>query len=390
MKRTNHLILTAVAAAVLATSWMASPLQAVIPPDPDNAALLYYQAFISLADLDKQGRDHIGEVARGTVVANDKTRQYVEDCKAAIDFADAARTLEKCDWGFRYSQGFEGRMPHLAQMRFLAHVLLADARVRALDGDYKGALDRCLQMRTFKRHIGDETLISFLVGVAVEKLGYERMNDIIGLVAKDAETLRWLQNELAVPEARTLSPVAPLKIEKEIAEGLLQMSQRDRLLRALQGPEFQDMAKFYASADEATMARARRLYSEYLTSALAILSAGEPYEQAHRKLANLVMTVDANDPALAIGRFLTPALGSILSAKTGAEASGNATKTGVAVCLQYAEQGRLPQALPGGLPKDPFSGQDFQYEKKGSGFILRCRGKDLTKDKTYEYPFTLK
>ncbi|MEN6336343.1 MAG: hypothetical protein ABFE01_18975, partial [Phycisphaerales bacterium] len=211
MKRTNHGLLAAIVA-VWVTAWVASPARAVIPPDPDNAALLYYQAFISLADLDKQGRDHIGEVARGTAEANDKTRQYIENCKPAIDFADAARPLEKCDWGFRYSQGFEARLPHLAQIRFLAYVLLADARVRTLDGDYRGALDRCLQMRTFKRHIGDETLISYLVGVAVQKLGYERMNDIVGLAAKDARTLRWLQNELAAPEARTLSPVEPLKI----------------------------------------------------------------------------------------------------------------------------------------------------------------------------------
>ncbi|MEN6332876.1 MAG: hypothetical protein ABFE01_01370, partial [Phycisphaerales bacterium] len=199
-----------------------------------------------------------------------------------------------------------------------------------------------------------------------------------------------LQNELAAPEARTLSPVEPLKVEMEIADGLLQMSQRDRLLRALQGPEFQDMAKFYASADEATMARARRLYSAYLTSALALLGANGSYEQTHAELMNLMESVDANDPSLAITRFLTPALGSTLSAKTGVEASGNATKAAVAICLQYAEKGRLPEVLPEGLPKDPFGGQDFQYEKKGSGFVLRCRGKDLSKDKTYEYAFTLK
>ena len=299
-------------------------------------------------------------------------------------------TLQKCDWGFRYSQGFEARLPHLAQIRFLAYVLLADARVRALDGDYKGALDRCLQMRTFTRHIGDDTLISYLVGVAVQRLGYERMNDIIGLAAKDAETLRWLQNELAVPEARTLSPVTPLKIEKEIAEGLLQTSQRDKLLapcRVLNSRTWPSSTRRptrrpWPGHGGFTRHTSRRR--------LALLSANGPYEQTHGNLMNLMQTVDANDPSLAIARFLTPALGSTLSAKTGVEASANATKAGVAICLQYAEKGRLPQALPEGLPKDPFSGQDFQYEKKGSGFVLRCRGKDLTKDKTYEYAFALK
>ena len=65
-------------------------------------------------------------------------------------------------------------------------------------------------------------------------------------------------------------------------------------------------------------------------------------------------------------------------------------QAGVAVCLKRAETGALPQVLPEGLPKDPFSGQDFQYERKGAGFVLRCRGKDLAKNKTYEYAFGAK
>jgi hypothetical protein len=388
MKRTNRLLLAA--AAVLATLWGAAPVRAVIPPDPDNAALLYYQAFVSLADLDKEARDHVGEVATGGTAASDKTRQYVEDCAAAIEFADAARTLEKCDWGFRYSQGFEGRMPYLAQARFLAFVLLADAKVRALDGDYKGAFERCLQMRTFARHIGDDTLIAYLVGVAVQRKGYERMNDIIALAAKDAESLGWLQNELTTSAGASLTPVTSLKIEKEIAEDWLQISKRDKLAAALKTTENQDMVKFYESADEATLGKARQSYSRSLTSALAILSAAKPYEQAHLELGSLMKAVDGNDPSLAIARFIMPALGSILSAKTVVEADANATKAGVAICLHRAQTGRLPQVLPEGLPKDPFSGQDFQYEKKGSGFVLRCCGKDLAKDKTYEYAFGVK
>ncbi len=388
MKRVKHWLLAALAAVVV-TSW-AAPARAVIPPDPDNAALLYYQAFISLPDLDKEARDHLAEVARGTVAPNEKTREYVEKCRGAIDFADAAKPLVVSNWGFRYSQGFEAVMPYLAQIRFLSYVLLADARVRAVDGDYRGALERCLQMRTFARHIGDDPLIAYLVGVAVQRLGYERMNDIVGMAAKDTELLRWLQYELAISDGRSLTPVTALKVEMEIATNLLQVSQRDKLLAALKDPQYEDMARFYASADEATLERARQLYSKYLTSALAILSATMPYEQAHIELAALIKTVDANDPSLAIARFIAPALGSILSAKTSIEANVNATKAGLEICLQRAEKKRFPEVLPEGLPKDPFSGQDFQYQRTRTGFILRCRGKDLAKDKTYEYAFTVK
>jgi hypothetical protein len=391
MRRVNHhhWLLAAMAAVVVA-SWAASPVRAAIPPDPDNAALLYYQAFISIADLDKEARDHIGKVATGQAAPNEKTRKYIEECHGAIDFADGARPLQICDWGFRYSQGFDALMPHLAQVRFLAFVLLADARVRALDGDYKGALERCLQMRTFARHVGDDTLIAYLVGVAVQRLGYERMNDIVGQAAKDTDLLRWLQDKLATSANASLSPVTSLKIEMEIAADLMQVSKRDKLAAALKSVENPDMEKFYASADEATLARARQLYSQYLTSALAILSATKPYEQAHIELANLIKTVDANDPSLAIARFITPALGSILSARTLVETCANATKAGVAICLQRAQTGRLPEVLPADLPKDPFSGQDFQYKRTSTGFTLRCRGKDLAKDKTYEYTFPVK
>jgi len=392
MKRANHdhWLLVGVVAAGLVMSWTVSPVRATIPPDPDNAALLYYQAFISIADLDKEARDHISKVATGEVAPNEKTRQYIEECHGAISFADGAKPLQKCDWGFRYSQGFDALMPHLAQIRFLAFVLLADARVRAADGDYKGAFERCLQMRTFARHIGDDTLIAYLVGVSVQRVGYERMNEIAAQATKDAEVLRWLQSELAATASPSLSPVTSLKIEMEIAEDLMQVSKRDKLAAALKTTENPDIARFYASADEATLARARQLYRRYLTSALEILSATKPYEQAHVELANLIKTVDANDPSFAIARFITPALGSILSARTVVEASANATKAGVAICLKRAETGALPQVLPEGLPKDPFSGQDFQYERKDAGFVLRCRGKDLAKNKTYEYAFAVK
>lgn len=391
MKRDNHWLLTATAA-VLVISWTTSPAPAVIPPDPDNAALLYYQAFLSLAELDKEARDHIAEVARGTAAPNENTRKYVEQCHAAIELADAAGPLRISNWGMRYSQGFEAVMPYLAQIRFLSHVLLADARVRTLDGDYKGALERCLQMDTFARHVGDDTLIAYLVGVAMQRLGYERMNDVIATNAKDSELLRWLKGELAKTSGLALSPATSLRIEMEITLNLLQTDKLDKLANILSDADQKDkdMVNFLASADEAMMERARQLYSGYLTSALTVLGGATPYEQAHRELTAPLTGLDPKDPASAIVRFITPALASTLSAKTSVEACANATKAAVEVCLQRAETGKLPQVLPVDLPKDPFSGQDFQYERTRTGFVLRCRGKDLSKDKIYEYPFVVK
>jgi hypothetical protein len=59
----------------------------------------------------------------------------------------------------------------------------------------------------------------------------------------------------------------------------------------------------------------------------------------------------------------------------------------VDIYIINAKTGDLPNAIPAGLPRDLFSGEDFEYEKTADGFILRCQAKDLLKDEIYEYEF---
>ena len=186
------------------------------PPDPDNAALLYYQGFLTLAELNEESRNRIRDVAKGEAEPDDKVREDISKCIGAIEFAEAAAQVPGCNWGLRYSQGFDALMPQLAQARFLTYVLIADARIRAADGNYRGALERSLTTCTFARHVGDDTLISYLVSLAVRNMGYKCMQDVLGQVGRDAELLRWLRTELSTSSIEALSPARPLKIEMEI------------------------------------------------------------------------------------------------------------------------------------------------------------------------------
>ena len=52
-----------------------------------------------------------------------------------------------------------------------------------------------------------------------------------------------------------------------------------------------------------------------------------------------------------------------------------------------AATGKLPQKLPAGMPKDMFSGKDFEYSVTRGGFVLKCRAKNLKADKIEEYEF---
>ena len=65
----------------------------------------------------------------------------------------------------------------------------------------------------------------------------------------------------------------------------------------------------------------------------------------------------------------------------------NALKAALDIYIIKAKTGRLPNALPAGLPKDLFSGKDFEYAKTKEGFVLSCQGKDLDKDEFDQYEF---
>jgi len=68
----------------------------------------------------------------------------------------------------------------------------------------------------------------------------------------------------------------------------------------------------------------------------------------------------------------------------------NVVKAAVEVYLVVAKTGQLPETLPEGLPKDPYSGKDFDYEITNEGFMLRCRVKPVNERKVRQYEFKVK
>lgn len=375
--------------AIMMVSLLAPRVRA-IPPDPDNAALLYYQAFLTVAELDDDARKLMGDVARGKVAPDEQVRKHIQDCRGAIGFAEAGAELPACHWGYRFSQGFDALMPQLSQVRFLAFVLIADARVRAADGDYRGALERCLLTRTLGHHVGDDTLVSYLVSLAARTLGYNCMQDVVGQAVGDVELLRWLQSELATDPGKELSPVRPLKIEREIVLDLIRMEKIDTLARILAETDEKKMKEIVDAADEKILAQARQVYAERSAALLKTFGMSLPYEKVHGRLEELATDFDPNDPAsAAVGAFM-PALSRVYTLEIRAEAQANAVRAAVEICLALAKSGRLPEKLPEGLPKDAFSGEEFEYKRTDDGFVLRCRKPDLDKNETYEYAFVVK
>jgi hypothetical protein len=68
----------------------------------------------------------------------------------------------------------------------------------------------------------------------------------------------------------------------------------------------------------------------------------------------------------------------------------NALKAAIEIYLIKAQTGQLPEQLPDGLPKDPYSGRDFEYEITKDGFLLRCRMKAFDGKEKYEFEYKIK
>jgi hypothetical protein len=388
MNRTYKSAFTAIVLAGLICTIAASRAQAY-PPDPDNAALLYYQGFLSMPQLSKEAREHLSNVARGKVPPDDKVRQTIGESAGAIHFAEVAAEVPACQWGIRFSEGFDALMPQFAQVRFLAFALIADARVRAADGDYKGALEVCVMTERFALHVGDDTLISYLVSIAVRNLAYTCMQDVIGQAAGDVELLQWLKSELAKSRINTLSLIRPMKFEIDSVTELMQMENIQELARMLADSDKKKMTEIVSKTDSKILQKSRQVYSERMNSMLKVLETPMPYEQAYSQLTSLEGDLDPDDPTATAARYFIPAVNKVFSLKTFGETQANALKAGIEILLERAGTGRLPDSLPTGLPKDSFSGKDFKYEKTKEGFILHCRDKDLGKNKLYQFEFKL-
>ncbi|MCL5278955.1 MAG: hypothetical protein M1376_03495 [Planctomycetes bacterium] len=392
MKATTGLMMAVVTGAFCAC---VGPVTAVaaLPPDPDNAALLYYQAFLLVPQDDGAGADMKADVATGKIPPNDQMKEYLKKCRDAIDCALSASQLQRCDWGLQYSKGFSAVFPHLAQVRSLSFLILADARVLAAEGDYRQALERCLAAYRLAGHVGDEVFISFLVAVAVDAQANKCVTAILSEMPADVDMLAWLKGQLALAPVGTLTAERSMAIEKEVSLRALQPERMDDLPGILAQSEGAEVEKIRKTLTEPLLAQAREHYSKYMDSALAVLSGNNPYTESYAKLQGLASQMEqaaVRDPAVALVKALAPTVLRVYVLQTRYQADFNALRAALDVYLAKAGAGRLPTSLPAAAPRDPYTGGEFKYQPTGNGFVLRCGAKDLDKNEVRQYEFKVK
>lgn len=390
MKTTNHGILIKTMCILLIVLNSASMVEAY---PPDNAAVLYYRAFLVMKEPSEEVKEMMSDLRGGKIKSNDQIKQYIEENRRAIELLETAAEIPNCDWGRDESEGFGLLLPELGKIRRMAFLLTDDAQILSEHGEHKAALNKCLTIHKMARHVGDDLLISYLVGIALNNLANGRVEDFLSAMPADLETLMWLRSQIMGASANVTSMKRAMNREKEIALHEIRKEKIDALLKSMGD----DIPKDEATADAVEKARKgddkffkdnRDYYANVTTDAIAALDL--PYPEAHKRLKELNDRIqkDAKEnPAAILTAMLTPATARICTLGTKRMTFFNALKAAIDIYIIKAKTGRLPDSLPAGSPKDLFSGKDFEYEKTKDGFVLRSRHKGLDKHETLQCEF---
>jgi hypothetical protein len=360
--------------------------------NPDNAALLYYQAFLLRPEPNMAINEKIHDIFFNTE-PDRQVRTYLGHCLPMIQVTEIASRIPQCTWGILNGSGPEFSAKDLrSEVNYLWNVLLVDARTLASDGHYRVALERCLTIRRLARHLGEDSRLH-LVARSPDFMALRTIQHVLGVMPLDMDTLTWFRGELAVSEGLPLSFAKMLKAD--IKSGLNHLRTYDPSLRYLK-KVLMDMTEDEQAKDEVQnltdeqfLSRIGEELTRFIDSILRILDSEMTFEQKRAQMQTLInKQMEANITDSVIKAIIMSGINFGIDEidrqypfLVGHAAHINGIKAAVEVYLVVAETGQLPEKLPDYLPKDPFTSRDFVYEITDKGFALLCQGEEFLRRK---------
>jgi hypothetical protein len=367
-----------------------------LPPDPSNAALVYYRAYLLRPGPDRPWPEALNRFVKGDEsLENVKLDLLIRRDK--IELIKAATKIPKCDWGVQYSKGMGRDEPHLLMMYQFAWLLRADAQRLAAEGQYHAAFERCLTIRRLGQHVGGETPIDCAVTRGIDERAQASIRRILAIMPSNVEILRWLRGRLSEEPRPILSPDPALKMDLELA--LQSLRTRPDILTAIREELVEKSGNENTRrqaeilTDDQLVARARAAYTPFLDSSLQVIHSGKSYAETYTRLKNLKEGLQEKYGSDSAARQIINACANEVLNGYNSEvrftASSNALQGAIEIYIEIARTGQVPFMPPESMPKDPYSGEDFRYETTEDGFLFRCSGPDLAKG-TILRPFEFK
>ncbi len=409
----NRLLICVAGVAVLAASGAAGQVPCGLP---QNAALVYYQACLFRTQFLKPpgggGGGFYGIVSttfEPDSDANEVITSFVRspDYQFLIELITAASKLPDCDWGLVCRKRLSASTGVIAGVHDLTSFLVVQGKVLACDGQYQAALENALTMRRIARHFGDETLNMYIQAESTNARAFDLIRYVLGRMPPDGETLTWLQQQLAAGGEMEWRPqetltkwlnweVQCLQASPDVLAGAMESAALKRTPEGLTGAQVLERARqaweevFKSVIEVLESERSPRDKSRALgqlamkasfqmAGAETILEVGEserPPEEREREIQRLMLE-ERNNMARGPMLLMADLHGAVelYSRLAFPRSRVHAVQAAIAVYLIKARTGQLPQTMPAGLPKDPYTGKDFEYRATAKGFSLRCGAK---------------
>jgi len=340
---------------------------------PDNAAVLYYRAFM-LYEAEDGIKSALDDYRQGRIGRTEEIERYLAKNAPIINMVLDATRIAHCDWGLDYSQGTEVVLPPQNKAREIFFLVATEAARQAETGHPRQALDDCVCMYRMANHLNERPLICHLVATAITAATNKCVVRFLSEMPPDAEILTWLRDELAALDQRPFS-VDPVLDWKRKA-GIISMAP-ERIAGVAQvaldeGDMKTRVLERIRTADPQFCARNIRYWNNFMDRVQAAFH--QPYDAARAALLGLDKQPDADfdrNPDATLTVCFAPTFATIHLLSVRLQAQSHAIRTAVAIYLSRAQTGRLPETLPAGTPGDPFSGQPLQYEKADDHFLLR-------------------
>ncbi len=365
-------VLVCIASLLLASSTTA------LAQSPDNAALLYYQAFLLYEKPDATIAKMRDDYREGDIALNDALAQYLEKNRQIVDLVAKATDIVKCDWGYDYSQGVELSMPNLAHFRQIAFLLATEAKWQADQGNYQTALDRCMTMRKMAAQVCDRTLISYIVGIAVDALADRAIENVLPFVPADVDELSGFRSHLIEAGQRFPSLASNLTQEAQVCSATMYKDKVQAILKAGQDGATGAMIERLKQGDEAFFKRNRDYWFNTMAKLRDVLERKLPYTEMSARLDTLAQQLNEdmkdNPDATLTAMSLSPdGIKRIYLLTVRKQTQSNALIAAIDVYIAKARTGQLPDSLSPDSPPDLFTGKPFAYSKTAQGFILRSQ-----------------
>jgi hypothetical protein len=351
----------------------------------------------------------------------EKVREELAPYEKVYELLDKGARCEYCDFGIRdrlREKGIAALLPEIQPMRECATLLKIKAHLEMAEGRYDKAIHTLRTGLAISRHIGEsETLICFLVGVAIASIMDSELDQLIG--CPDAPNLYYALTDLPSPPIRMRKA---LESERLFLPGTFPglaevMSNLDA--GPLPEEKLKEWAKIAKGLGNADFGYAGQLYlawniqEKHKIAKDALVAAGRPREKVdampHLQVAMLhaVLEYDTamdnmllwekrpywemTDPdkdvnkrylkdrwkyydnsALALTPLVLPAVQKVTFARVRLERKTALLRTVEALRLYAAgHDGRLPAKLAAitdvPVPLDPVTGKSFEYDLRDDG-----------------------